>query len=54
MLLYECAGNQYAGQILSGMNMNVLSDKFGAFTPDFFYHSTIGVPEAVAIVKSKT
>jgi len=48
-MLYERAGDQYVGRILSGMN--VLSAKFGASAPDFFYHGTVGVPEAVAIVK---
>ena len=50
-MLYERAGDQYVGRILSGMN--VLSAKFGASAPDFFYHGTVGVPEAVAIVKKK-
>ena len=49
-MLYERAGDQYVGRILSG-TMNVLSAKFGASAPDFFYHGTVGVPEAVAIVK---
>ena len=48
-MLYERAGDQYVGRILSGMN--VLSAKLGASAPDFFYHGTVGVPEAVAIVK---
>ena len=34
-MLYERAGDQYVGRILSGMN--VLSAKFGASAPDFFY-----------------
>ena len=50
-MLYERAGDQYVGRILSGMN--VISAKFGASAPDFFYHGTVGVPEAVAIVKKK-
>ncbi|KAI2513130.1 hypothetical protein MHU86_1168 [Fragilaria crotonensis] len=35
-MLYERAGDQYVGRILSGMN--VLSPKFGASCPDFIYH----------------
>jgi hypothetical protein len=35
-MLYERAGDQYVGRILSGMN--VLSPKFGASCPDFFHH----------------
>ena len=50
-MLYERAGDQYVGRILSGMN--VLSAKFGASALDFFFHGTVGVPEAVAIVKKK-
>ena len=48
-MLYEHAGDQYVGRILSGLN--VLSAKFGASAPDFFYHGTVGVPKAVAIVE---
>lgn len=51
-MLYERAGDQYVGRILSGMN--VLSAKFGASAPDFFYHGDmIGVAEAVAVVELK-
>ena len=48
-MLYERADDQYVVRILSGMN--ILSDKFGASALDFFFHGTVGVPEAVAIVK---
>ena len=37
-MLYERAGDQYVGRILSG-TMNVLSAKFGASAPDFFNHA---------------
>ncbi len=40
-LLYERAGDQYVGRILSGMD--VLSPKFGASCPDFFYCGQQGV-----------
>jgi hypothetical protein len=48
-MLYERAGDQYVVRILSGMN--ILSAKFDASALDFFFHGTVGVPEAVAIVK---
>ena len=48
-MLYERAGDQYVGRILSGMN--VLSAKFGASAPDFYYHGPLGVPEASAVVE---
>jgi hypothetical protein len=38
-MLYERAGDQYVGRILSGMN--VLSPKFGASCPDFIYHGDL-------------
>ena len=50
-MLYERAGDQYVGRILSGMN--VLSPRFGASAPDFYYHGEIGVCEAVALVQEK-
>ena len=51
-MLYERAGDQCVGRILRGMN--VLSPKFGASAPDFFYHGNmIGVAEAVAVVELK-
>ncbi|KAI2507760.1 hypothetical protein MHU86_6656 [Fragilaria crotonensis] len=40
-LLYERAGDQYVGRILSGMD--VLSPKFGASCPDFIYCGRQGV-----------
>ena len=44
-MLYERAGDQYVGRILSGMD--VLSPKFGASCPDFIYHGDLlgGPPE---------
>lgn len=38
-MLYERAGDQYVGRILSGMN--VLSPTFGASCPDFIYHADV-------------
>ena len=38
-MLYERAGDQYVGRILSGMN--VLSATFGASCPDFIYHADV-------------
>jgi hypothetical protein len=51
-MLYERAGNQYVGRILSGMN--VLSPKFGAGCPDFFRHGAAELcdgPEQVVDAK---
>ena len=42
--------DQYGSRILS-IAMNVLSAKFGVSAKGLFYHCTVGVPEAVAIVK---
>ncbi|KAI2511612.1 hypothetical protein MHU86_2866 [Fragilaria crotonensis] len=50
-MLYERAGDQYVGRILSGMN--VLSARFGASAPDFYYHGEIGIPERAAQVQEK-
>jgi hypothetical protein len=48
-MLYERAGDQYVGRILSGMD--VLSPKFGARCPDFIYHGDLlgGPPEEDAM-----
>lgn len=48
-MLYERAGDQGVGRILSGMN--VLSARFGASAPDFYYHGKIGIPERAAQVQ---
>lgn len=50
-MLYERAGDQYVGRILSGMN--VLSPRFGASAPDFYYHGNVGIPEAAGLVQEK-
>jgi hypothetical protein len=50
-MLYERAGDQYVGRILSGMN--VLSARFGASAPDFYYHGEVGVPETAGLVQMK-
>ena len=50
-MLYERAGDQYVGRILSGMN--VLSARFDASAPDFYCHGEIGVPERATHVMER-
>ena len=50
-MLYERAGDQYVGRILSGMN--VLSARFDASAPDFYCHGEIGVPERATHVMKR-